>query len=193
MLNQNSSTSEDSLLLNQIKSGNRAAFDILYKKYWKQVFNSAYKRLNEADRAQDVVQDVFTQLWIRGVNNEIENIGAYLHTAVRNKVFNLLEREERYTVIPDLIFQLENSVDRADAQLLHKELMEALTALVATLPLQQQTIFRLRHFEGLTTTEIASKLQISPKTVRNLLGKSLARLRKSLFVLHYLIILLPLK
>ncbi|AFD05297.1 RNA polymerase sigma factor [Solitalea canadensis] len=183
MFNQNSSSSEDSLLLNQIKGGNKAAFDSLYQKYWKQAFNSAYKRLNDSDRAQDVIQDVFTQLWIRREEIEIENIGAYLHIAVRNKVFNLIDKEERYTAMPDLIFQLENAVDRADAKLLHRELIEALEALIATLPLQQQTIFRLRHYEGLTTAEIASKLQISPKTVRNLLGRSLAKLRKSIFLI----------
>jgi RNA polymerase sigma-70 factor (ECF subfamily) len=38
----------DAELLLQLSNGSKPAFDILYNKYWKQVYNTAYKRLNDA-------------------------------------------------------------------------------------------------------------------------------------------------
>lgn len=53
---------DDAELLLLISNGSKPAFDRLYNKYWKNVYNSAYKRLNDIVKAQDVAQDVFVQL-----------------------------------------------------------------------------------------------------------------------------------
>ncbi len=84
----------DAELLALLSNASKPAFDKLYNKYWKQVYNTAYKRLNDTDKAQDVAQDVFVQLWIRGTKAPIENLSAYLHTAARNGVFNLPSRRD---------------------------------------------------------------------------------------------------
>lgn len=59
--------------------GARHAFDILYNRYWKLVFNTAFKRLNDMERAQDITQDVFVQLWTSGTTTSIKNLPAYLN------------------------------------------------------------------------------------------------------------------
>lgn len=180
---------EDSALLLQLSEGSKRAFDILYDKYWNQVFNAAYKRLNDAEHAQDIAQDVFIQLWIRGSKSPIENLPAYLFVAARNSVFKHLEKEGKYTAMPAVASQIESPLDRADADLLYDEFLKAFNELVEALPQQQRIIFKMRFDQDMTSQQIADELQISPKTVRNQLGKALATLRTSLLLLQLILVL----
>jgi len=180
----------DSELLLQLSNGSRYAYDILYEKYWKQVYNSAYKRLNDNELAQDVAQDVFVQLWIRGTKTLIENLPAYLFVAARNGVFKLMEKEAKYADMPETINQLESPFERADAHMLHQEFLNAFNLLIAALPEQQRVIFKLRFDENLSSQQIADELQISPKTVRNQIGKALASLRGELVLVQLIFIIL---
>jgi RNA polymerase sigma-70 factor (family 1) len=179
---------DDTELLLLLSEGSKPAFDVLYNKYWKQVYNTAFKRLNDTDRAQDVAQDVFVQLWIRGSKSPINNLPAYLLVAARNGVFKQMEKEAKYLAMPDSARELESPLDQPDANMLHEEFLKAFEDLINTLPTQQRIIFNLRFNEGLSSQEIADKLEISPKTVRNQMGRALNTLRKSLFwlfiVLH---------
>jgi len=182
---------DDSTLLLQLGEGSKRAFDLLYDKYWKQVFNAAYKRLNDTEYAQDIAQDVFVQLWTRASDSPIENLPAYLFVAARNSVFKHLEKESKYTAMPDIINDIESPLDRADASMLHEEFLNAFNALVETLPTQQRIIFKLRFEEDLSSQQIADQLQISPKTVRNQLGKALSTLRTSMMMVQLLLFLFP--
>jgi len=175
---------EDALLLRQLDAGNKLAFDILYDRYWKQVFNSAYKRLNDTESAQDIAQDVFVQLWTREGKSPIENLPAYLHIAARNSVFKHIEKQGKLTGMPDLVHQIEDPLLRADSDMLYKEFLKSFDELINALPAQQKLIFKMRFEEDMNSAEIAEQLGLSPKTVRNQLGKALATLRSSLFLIH---------
>jgi len=175
-------SSDDNELLLQLSEGNRTAFDILYNKYWKQVYNAAYKRLNDTERAQDIAQDIFVQLWIRGTTSLIENLPAYLLVAARNGVFKHMEKEGKYAAMPETVEELESPFERADANVLREEFLQAFNELVNSLPTQQRIIFNMRFNDNLTSQEIADKLQISPKTVRNQIGKALATLKGGLIL-----------
>jgi RNA polymerase sigma-70 factor (family 1) len=181
---------DEKLLLLQLSEGSRLAFNVLYDKYFRLVFNSAYKRLNNVQHAEDIAQEVFVQLWLRGSKIPIENFKAYLFVLVKNNVFKFLEKEAKYTALPDLATQIEDPLDRADAVLLHEEFLISYNQLIEALPAQQRLIFKMRFEDELTSNEIAEKLQISPKTVRNQLGKSLSTLRSSLMVIHLLFLLI---
>jgi RNA polymerase sigma-70 factor (family 1) len=182
-------SSDDAGLLLQLSEGNKLAFDILYNKYWKQVYNAAYKRLNNKDHAQDVAQDVFVQLWIRGTKSPIANLPAYLFVAARNSVFKHIEKQGKYAAMPDMAEQLESPFERADSNILHKEFLIAFNQLIESLPPQQRVIFDMRFNDGLTSQQIADQLQISPKTVRNQMGRALATLRNSFMLLQVLFLL----
>lgn len=180
---------DDNKLLAEVFEGNHEAFDMLYNRYWKWVFNAAFKRTNDVTIAEDITQDVFVQLWTRKTNYYIESLPSYLLIAARNGVFKRFGKEERYTELSDDIEKPDNLADAADAQLLHKEFLTAFAELIETLPEQQRLIFKYRFNDGLSSQEIADKLQISPKTVRNHIGRALATVRKELVWLQILAIL----
>lgn len=180
---------EDKLLLLKLKEGSELAFDALYEKYWQGLYAAAFKRLDNPDQAKDITQDVFLQLWLKRNEAHIDNLRAYLFTAVKNKVCNWLEKESKYTPVPELLLLLETSHDAADARLLKDEFIKTYEALINTLTLSQQQIFRLRYQEELSTSEIAAQLNISRKTVQNQLGKAVAQLRASLVTIVMLLVI----
>lgn len=180
---------EDDLLLQQIKANSMLAFDALYDKYWEQVYSAAFKRLKDADYAKDITQDIFLQIWQKREQINIEHFAPYLFTAVRNNVFKWMQKEQRYTPIPELLAHLSVNKDNADAEVLRKEFMLKYEALIETLTPTQQEIFRMRFHDDLSTKEIAEKLNISRKTVQNQLGKSVNQLRGSLDLLYFAMML----
>ncbi|MGV3547310.1 MAG: RNA polymerase sigma factor [Pedobacter sp.] len=180
---------DDQYLLAQMKGDDESAFHLLYDRYWEQVYNAAYKRLKDADYAKDITQDIFLQLWSRRKELQIAFVPSYLYMSVRNNVFKWMEKEQRFTTIPDLLACLEQRSDRADVELLRKEFMAKYEAMVNSLPAAQQTIFKLRFHDDLSTKEIAEKLNISRKTVQNQLGKSVGQLRDALDLLYIVALL----
>lgn len=183
---------EDKWLLAQMRENNSKAFDTLYEKYWERVYMDALVRLRDPAYAKDITQDIFLKLWTRRQEAEIENLPAYLFTAVRNNVFKWLEKERKYIPVSDLLKELETSRDKADAEVLRKEFMRAYNSLLADFTPSQQVIFNMHYRQDLSTSDIAAQLNISRKTVQNQLGRCLTRLRRALppFCLLLLFVLL---
>ena len=178
----------DNELLLEISKGNRVAFNVLYDKYWKKVYNLAYKRINDREIAEDITQDIFIQLWTRNADSSIIDLPSYLNTAAKNGGFKRLGKEGKYTELPDNVQEIENPLIGADSKILHKEFLDAFAELVDALPQQQRVIFKLRFNDNLSSQEIADKLQISPKTVRNHIGRALITLKSELVLLQLLMI-----
>lgn len=177
------STHTDQELIALLKLGDELAYRQLYNNHWAQTYNNIYKRLKDHDKAEDITQDIFLQLWIKREVVNIENVAGYLFIAARNCVFRSMEQSAHLIPIADLLTDLESSHDHADGHLLTVEFMRAYEALVNALPEGQQTIFRMRFNEDLSPDEIAAALGLSPKTVRNQLGKAIATLRASMMML----------
>lgn len=189
MLNNEGEKTGDRILLSKMKEGDSVAFDELYERYWQSIYAAAFKRLHDPDQAKDVTQDVFLQLWHKREEISIDNLAAYLHTAARNKVYNLIEKERKYIPIPDLLVSLKANKDHADSDLLYKEFLIAYEALINSLTSSQQKIFRMRFQQDLSTSQIAEHLSISRKTVQNQLGKAVAQLRASLSIIALLMLI----
>ena len=85
-------TLSDEQLFLQVKQHDRAAFDELYKRHWLALFNAAFKRLRDKEAASDLVQDIFADLWNKRDIRDIDNVGAYLNTAIKNRVYSLLAK-----------------------------------------------------------------------------------------------------
>lgn len=178
--------SDQSLLLS-LKDGNRKAFDQIYERHWAKTYNQAFKKLKDIVVAKDITQEVFIHLWANREKNNIENLEAYLFSAVRNNVFRHLKKDSRFIEISDLIIEARVHYPQADAAILEKEFFKAYEALINSMPAAQQTIFRMRYHEDLSTTEIAEKLDISRKTVQNQLTRAVTLLRASLISMALLL------
>lgn len=182
-------TIQDSILLIKLSEGCKHAFDALYEKYWSDVLDAAYKRIGDRDRAKDIAQEVFTSMWTRSTETPIENLPAWLYTVTKNHVYKVMQKQERFVPIPELLSELESYNDRADAAIIEKELLRAYEILIASLPDQQRIIFRMRYQDELSPDEIALKLELSPKTIRNHLGRAILKLKTTFMLFQLLLIL----
>lgn len=94
MRNQ-SITVDEQILFALLREGDESAFEQIYKLYWTQLFNTAYKRLPEKEKCNDIIQNVFTDLWNRRATLDLDNPSAYLHTAVRFQVLKQVSRNPK--------------------------------------------------------------------------------------------------
>ncbi|MCC6289703.1 MAG: sigma-70 family RNA polymerase sigma factor [Chitinophagaceae bacterium] len=183
---------DDRILLLQMEQGNEVAFNRLFQKYWNQVYSEAFKRLKNSDDAKDIVQEIFTYLWVNRQSLNIKNLPAYLHIAVRNRVLKLLAKQKTGHSFFNMLNGIPQQYVLADANLLWKEFFSAYEALLQSLPPKRQVIFRMRYQDGLSTKVIAGQLGIKRKTIQNQLGKTIDTLKISLLkILFVHFILFP--
>jgi len=170
---------KDAQLLEQVALGNGVAFGELYEKYWSNVCSQAYQRLQDKDKAKDIAQDIFVNIWSRK-ENLIENFPAYLRISVRNQVIKLKAKERNIDYSFSYLHDAPSPVTQTDARVRKKEFHALYQQFVAKLPPKRQVIFRLRHHDDMETKAIAAELGISVKTVQNQLGKAVDHVKSGL-------------
>jgi len=169
----------DDRLIALIQENDIAAFEHIYNRYWSKLYLSAYNILRDRQVSEDITQEVLVNLWMKRDNLQVTSLKAYLYTAVRYQVFNIIRSGK---VKADLFNRLEElfSKNGGEEILSEKEINRLLEQGVAELPEKCRRIFIMSRREHLTTKEIAERLEISPKTVENQLTIALNRLRKTL-------------
>lgn len=170
-------STEDYYLLEKIKDGSKEAFDLLFQKYWDTAYCEAYKRLKNQADSEDIVQDVFTKIWMNREKQCIDNFPAYLYVSIRNNVIKLISRKKLTHPYFDILENLPQKDCAADANLLWNEFFRWYEALLNAMPPKRQEIFRLRFNDNLSTKDIAIQLGIARKTVQNQLGKAIESLK----------------
>jgi RNA polymerase sigma-70 factor (family 1) len=167
----------DNALLLQMRDGSEQAFSKIYNKYWKKIYVLAYDRLKDAKQSQDLVQDIFVSLWERRETLDIENLNAYLYSAVRYSVFKLVAANKITDDFYNLAEALSPKASSADSRIISHELMSAFNKVVEDMPAQRKKIFKMRYEDNMKTKVIAEQLCISQKTVQNQLLSSYQTIR----------------
>jgi RNA polymerase sigma-70 factor (ECF subfamily) len=166
-------------LLQRISEGDESAFREIYDLYKERFYAAALKMTRSADIAEEIVQEVFVSLWLRRTALlNIENPTSYLFTIVYNNIsahFKKLALEK--TMKQKVSEQMPEGECLTEDKLIEKENMQLLQHIMGGLPPQQQLIYHLSKEEGLSREEIASRLQISPNTVKNHLLKACKYIR----------------
>lgn len=178
----------DAVLLENIRQGDANSFNALYKKYWKEIYNNAFKRLGDRSKAEDITQDIFCKIWLNRATLSIDNLPAYFYAAVRNRVLNLFEKEKTFVSVKRLLAK-KYTAEQADFLALQNEFLAAYKALVDSLPDKRKAIFHQYYELGKSTEEIAKNLSLSQKTVQNQLGRATSFLKAGLSHLFLLYIL----
>jgi len=171
--------------------GGRSARDIRQARTLRSLFHEHYAALTQFAvsllgrwaPAEDVVQEVFVQLWSRHRDClPLENAEAYLFRAVRNASYNRLQSARSVRRDPDAeVGTIGRSSARSpDAAITRKETEAAVDAALERLSPRQADVYRLSRHHDLTYAQIAGVLNVSIKTVETHMGRALARLRDEL-------------
>ena len=167
-------------LFERIAAGDQLAFSQIFEKYFEQIHWRATHLLKSGFWADEIVQEVFVQLWVgRAKLADIENPAAYLFRMAYNRCFDRIRRQESENRVQYLLNQMSEASDTNyqfsghDYNLLEKLIQEA----IDSLPAQGRTVYLLLRQENLTYEEVAEKLTISKNTVRNHMVKNLQHIR----------------
>lgn len=169
-------------LITTLRAGDIAAFEMLFRTYYQSLCNYAYTFVRDREEAEEVVQNVFTNVWEKRDNLSIHTgVKPYLYAMVRNACLNLLKHEkikQQHAAMEIAVGERSSeSVARTvEASELEHRIVEAMSKL----PEQCRLVFKLSRFEDLKYAEIADQLNISVKTVENQMGKALRVMREQL-------------
>ncbi|MDN3582786.1 RNA polymerase sigma-70 factor [Mucilaginibacter flavus] len=168
----------DAKLLDLLRLDDREAFEILYNKYSAKLFHAAYNLFRDSDVCDDLVQELFIDLWTKRHQLNIASLEAYLKVAIRHRVIYYI-RTKKATLDLEVVDELIEKYT-ADSKLLQNDISQLLETNVAQLPEKCRQIFTLSRKEYLSNKEIASRLNISIKTVENQMTIALRYLRTGL-------------
>ena len=178
---------DDSLLVTRIKQNDKDAFKSLYNRYSKKIYFFSLKYLNDSVEAEELVQTVFINVWECRKSLEASNsVKSYIYKAAVNYIYNYLKKKTiQARFIESQIHGDEIHSNLTYEQVFFHDLEKSINSIFETLPPQQQKIFRLNRDEGLTHLEIATKLDLSVRTVENQMYRALKTIKTILMEKYF--------
>jgi RNA polymerase sigma-70 factor (family 1) len=171
----------------QLAAGDAAAFKHLFDTYFDRLYRYAYRYLQSAEESQDLVHDVFLQIWRQRRRVGLEpDLRAYLYTTTRNQALNRLKHrkvEHRFLERRAAAIAAEaglGATPSLESELENLERSAALQRAIDTLPRRQREVLQLRWQSHLSYAEVAALLNISPKTVAIHVARAFEHLRQVL-------------
>jgi RNA polymerase sigma-70 factor (family 1) len=184
-LHQDESKYEEARIITMLAEDSEYAFQLLYDRHRKRIYQTALRYLKSPLLAQEVVQDVFLKLWFNRRNLKTDlPVEAWLHTITKNILLNRIKRiANEWKAIKGVSQVSEKFVDNIENNFQSAQYNQLLQKAIALLPEQQQKVFTLARYEQLTYQQIGMELNISPLTVKTHMSRALDSIR-SFFADH---------
>jgi RNA polymerase sigma-70 factor (ECF subfamily) len=171
----------DETLLEGVRAHDQAAMAALFDRYGSMVYSIALRVLGQPSAAEDVMQEVFVQLW-QNPRTFVAGRGslpAWLAVVARNRAVDVLRRRRPTDPVEDVVLAARtNLAEEAERNMM----MDRIHAHLGSLPPDQQSSLRLAFFEGLSHAEIAARTGTPLGTVKTRIRTALLSLREAVGV-----------
>jgi RNA polymerase sigma-70 factor, ECF subfamily len=179
------SEQDDRVLIAEIARRDAPALERLYERYRTVVYHLAFKVLNSRESADEVVLEVFWQVWRDAERYDVQrgSIGAWLATIARSRAIDALRARRVAPSVEDDADDTPLAADPAtdpEIQVSLEQRAELVRAALESLPTDQRTALELSFFTGLSHGEIAEQLQEPLGTVKTRIRSAMLRLRERL-------------
>ena len=167
----------DKELLSIFRDDYERGFELSFKQYYETLCLTAVRITKESSLAEDIVQEVFFELYKK---QDVENIGSligYLKRSVYNRALNKIKSTKDWVDTDEMNIEIGDSEEGSQAKLEYVELEDFMNQAIDSLPEKCRLVFVLNRFEQLSYKEVAARLDISVKTVENQMSKALKILR----------------
>ena len=179
----------DELLIQQFRSGNNTAFDILLKRYQSKVFSYIMQLVKDHDLANDIFQEVFIKVVIKLKKESYHHEGKLLSWILRishNQVIDHFRKSSKMPYVgrsssnPDFdifsVLKLEDS--SIEDVMINDQILKDVRLLIHELPQDQKEVVKMRFFMKMSFKEIAEKTGVSINTSLGRMRYALINLRK---------------
>lgn len=169
----------DLALVTAIRSGDQGAMAALYDRYSSIVYAVALRVLQDTGTAEDVLQDIFMQLWRNpgAFDASRGNMAAWLAVIARHRAIDALRRRRPENNIEDVVVSVEHDF-ASDAD--RSRAMDKVRGALQTMSPPQRSALEMAYFEGLTHAEIAQKTGEPLGTIKTRIRTGLLSLRRVL-------------
>jgi RNA polymerase sigma-70 factor (ECF subfamily) len=166
------------MLVSAIRSGDEQAMAQLYERYSPVVYSVALRVLGDTGAAEDILQEIFMQLWRSPelFDPSRGSLPGWLAVITRNRAIDSLRKRRPETDISDIFVAIEpdlaSSVD-------WNRVRDKIRSALGSMPSPQRSALEMAFFEGLTHTEIAEKIGEPLGTIKTRIRAGLLTLRKA--------------
>ncbi|MEW8626594.1 MAG: sigma-70 family RNA polymerase sigma factor [Candidatus Thiodiazotropha sp.] len=173
----------DQKLISSICQGEEDAIGQLYDRYGKVMMTTAYHLLNNKSDAEDLLHDVFLEVWrtAKSYDPERGSVLSWLMVKLRSRALDRRRYRLHRTALE--LFEAEDQTQNPCEHWLSKDENDVLDEALKALPEAQRTVMLLCYYRGLTYQEIASYTDVSVGTVKSRLATAKTRL-KQVLILH---------
>jgi len=162
-----------------VKSVDSATFEQLFTDHYDALFRYCQTMVKDKNDIEDIVQSVFLDLWHDRSKLVIHtSFKAYLYKAVYFRCMNKIKHDKVASKYSNTITNTESTA--VTDTLIIQEIADKIKETIESLPEQCRKIFSMSRMDGLRYNEIAEKLNLSPKTIENQMGKALKTMRVAL-------------
>ena len=171
----------DSELAYKIKAGEKNAYQELFERYAPRIYQFSLSYLKNQADAEELVQDVFLKIWEkRDTLDQSKNIKSFIFKIAVNTIYDFIRHKNIENAFSDFVrSNSEVGSNNTWHSVIFDEMQENLQKLLSQLPEQQQKIFQLSKEEGFSNEEIATKMNLSKRTVENHLYRAVSFLREN--------------
>lgn len=172
----------DLLLFDRVKADDLSSYEVIFKKYYKELYRFAFSYVRDGVIGEEIAQEVFLYMWDKRHKIDIQTtLKTYLYSAVKNKCLNYirleLPKQRAMSDVSEVMLSVsEEKKDEGE----NEQLKKHITSAVDSLPKKCRQIFMLSRNAGMTYEEIADEMGLSKKTIENQMGIALRKLRESL-------------
>jgi RNA polymerase sigma factor (sigma-70 family) len=173
---------DDIYLLHQIVDRDQAAVSTLYDRYARIIYSIAYKILGSQEESEEVVIDVFNQVWrsAASYNPSKARVDTWLFMITRSRAldrFRALRRNTKVNLACINAGELPPQTPTPEENLLIAERCDRLKNVLAQLPPEQRKVLELAYYDGLTHAQIAAITGKSLGTIKTRIRLGLAKLK----------------
>ena len=175
----------DSMLIGRMMAGDEAALSNLYDRYSAMLFGMLMRILRDKQAAEEVLQDIFLQLWRNAGQFDAGrgSLAAWLLVIGRNRAISRLRGRSGREVLEEEEGAFANtfvSSQNVEEEAWRTELRASLTAALSRLPEEQRQAVELAYFEGMTQSEIAARTRAPLGTVKTRVRTAMQSLKQIL-------------
>lgn len=164
--------------VDRLKAGDQKAFTEIYKAYWYKMYQRVYRKINNKEAAEEIVQEVFTRLWKERQSLSVTYLDRYLYSAVRYEVIDYLRSRIETTTYDEYFSELQKLIDtETEDTILYNDLQAFIHYKLKDLSSQSSDIFILSRFEYWSVADIAKHYKLSEKAIEYHITKVLKHLR----------------